>query len=178
MKHIEKLMTKGWNITIECKAKGRINGMTFEASGIHPSSGYNKRLHAVGDSLTAVEEVLVSQAANITGLLPERRQSALCYTGAYYPIADKTLSDDKLKLMAQNWLSERLANESVQDMTFKEIEVRREVDEVYIYVTIDCDVPKHPVDTEEELKRKARNFVTDLIEQGEMVAMEVYDVTI
>lgn len=48
-------MSEGWNISIECKAKGREYGMTFEGSAYHIDddfvSRFYKMRYAVGDSI-------------------------------------------------------------------------------------------------------------------------------
>ena len=55
MSEIEKLMSEGWNINIECKGRGRTYEMTYEATmtkvGGDVISNFYTNHHAVGDSL-------------------------------------------------------------------------------------------------------------------------------
>lgn len=62
MSEIEKLMSEGWNIHIECKGKGRSYEMTYEAvmkrvDGDLIENFYDKH-HAVGDSLDKLAQNL------------------------------------------------------------------------------------------------------------------------
>lgn len=73
VEQLEELMREGWNINIECKAKGRVYEMTYEAHGgwvvsedastdEHVEAFY-KQIHAVGDTF---EEVVANLKAGAT----------------------------------------------------------------------------------------------------------------
>ncbi|QST02491.1 hypothetical protein IMZ31_23870 (plasmid) [Pontibacillus sp. ALD_SL1] len=58
MDEIEKLMAEGWNIVIECKGKGRVYEMTYEATmkkvGGDPIEQFYTKHHAFGSSLDEI----------------------------------------------------------------------------------------------------------------------------
>lgn len=175
MKTIEKLMEQGWNIIIECKAKGRTYGMTYEASGSRETARFGHQIHAVGETIAELEDVLEHQANEVDKFESANGRTVQVFASAYFPIKDTSLADSLLTAKAQQKMGHLLAHAQLSDVSYKDIEVRREEEEVYVYVSVDCKVKHHVLQSENDILQEAEKIVSEAIEQDKEVMLGDYD---